>query len=108
MRPFVHVVRTGFGCFLPTNVRHAAGAKHAHDLVHGNIAELFRNYEVHKVVNIGQVPAVEGINRHRAVESLGMDMLPGLLDVLHVSVEAVHEIAFVGVQFRRQLPIPAA
>ena len=82
MSPLINLSRPGLDGFQPTlrpnldpltpdlrpltcpsrDERYAARAQHAHDLVHGNVAQTFGENQVDSVVDIRQMPTVERVD----------------------------------------------
>jgi len=102
VRPLVDVVGPGFDVLVPSafalETDHAARRQHAHDLAFRDLAGLLHDNEVDEIVCIGQGRRREGLNGDRAVQTLCLDIGPGLLDVGRIGIESVNREAIVGAQ----------
>ena len=110
--PLVHVCWPGLRArrplAAPPDAGDAAGGEHPQDLVLGDARCIVHDDEIDQVVDVGQAPAVEGIHRHLPIEAERLDVLPGLLDLRTVGVQALNHTAIAGTQSRRHPAVAAA
>ncbi len=92
---------------VPFDVGHPARRQHAGDFLHGHVAELLGNEQVHKTIGVGKPPAVEPNRRRRALDPEPAEMLAGRRHVGGTRTQALHEVSIICPQ-RRGKPAVAA
>ena len=112
LRPFIDVGRPWFDCLGPCSALldagHAPRRQRAHDLCHGNLARVFDDNQIRKVVHIRQALAVEQVDRNRAVPARRLDGGPRLFDVGRRGVQTLNDKVVARSQRGGQLANPAA
>jgi hypothetical protein len=94
--PLVDLLRPGFDRLLAGDQGNAVGYQHADHFGNRHLAQIIGHHEVHEVIDVGQSPAVERVDRHRAVQAALPDVGPRRGHVGGVGVEAVDEEAVAG------------
>jgi len=110
--PLVEFLRPGLDQFLPGRALldegHAPRAQDTHHLGHRQAAGLLDDQDVHQVVDIGQVLAIEEVGADLARDAAREEKLARLADLCLVGVEALDDEGAAAPEFRGSFPISAA
>ncbi len=111
MRPVVNLRRPSLLGLRPLALllyeRDSQRCQHPHDLRHGHVVQRFHDQQVDQIVGIRQTLTGEAVDGDPTVLILAADIGSGLVDVLGIGVEALHQIVAFGPERGSQFTVRA-